>query len=79
MAAEPKGLLAIIGKDSPPAAGDDEEMDDPKVSAIRRFREALDSGDDEAAAMAFQDAYDACGMKKEEPEEAEEEAYEGMA
>lgn len=74
---EPKGLALIIGggkgKPSADGEGDMPEEDatpDAKVEAIRRFREALESGDDAAAAMAFQDAYHACATgDEEEPDE----------
>lgn len=74
---EPKGLALIIGggKGKPSAGGEgdmpeEDATPDAKVEAIRRFREALESGDDAAAAMAFQDAYHACGMgEEEEPDE----------
>lgn len=75
--AEPKGLALIIGggKGKPSAGGEgdmseEDAAPDAKVEAIRRFREALESGDDAAAAMAFQDAYHACAMgEEEEPDE----------
>lgn len=73
---EPKGLALIIGggKGKPPPGGEgmseEEAAPDAKVEAIRRFREALESGDDESAAMAFKDAYHACmADTEEEPDE----------
>lgn len=71
---DPKGLALIIGggKGKGPAAGGEsegEEEPSAEVEAMRRFREALDSGDDEAAAMAFKDAYRACSMGEEETED----------
>jgi len=76
MAAAKKGLLAILGG---PDEGDDEDMvEEPggdgmkaaKVAAMRRLISAVKSGDAEAAAQAFSDAYDACGSPESERGEA---------
>jgi hypothetical protein len=78
---DPKGLALIIGggKGKPPpggeSMGEEDTAPDAKVEAIRRFREALEGGDDEAAAMAFKDAYHAC---MEDTEEADEEPMPDM-
>lgn len=75
---EPKGLALIIGggKGKPSAGGEgdmsEEDMTpDAGVEAMRRFREAFESGDDAAAYAAFKDAYSACSMGEEEPEDEE--------
>jgi hypothetical protein len=44
---------------------------DAKVDAMRDLRMALESKDDEAAALAFERAYGICADHSEEPEEDE--------
>jgi hypothetical protein len=68
MAAAKSGLMAILGGGPEDEADDDMPMSEPgagmksaKVSAMRRLMSAIKSGDAEAAADAFSDAYDACG------------------
>jgi hypothetical protein len=59
----PPETLGLVGSD-------EEQTDDPKVNAARGIREAIESGDDQALADAFQTMVDACkGYGEEEPEE----------
>lgn len=78
MAAAKSGLMAILGGGPEDEADEEMPMSEPggamksaKVSAMRRLMSALKSGDAEAAAEAFSDAYDACGT----PEAPEAEAF----
>jgi hypothetical protein len=71
MAAAKSGLMAILGGGPEDEADDDMPMSEPgggmksaKVSAMRRLMSAIKSGDAEAAAEAFSDAYDACGTSE---------------
>lgn len=68
------GLLAILGA-GPGKGGEgaEDEAMDAKVSAMRDMREAMQGGDDEAAAAAFKRAYDACMMGHESAEGPEAE------
>lgn len=70
--AAPKGLLALIaGKpkgsdDSLPgeSSGSDSALD-PKAGALKSMWSNMKAGDFEAAALDFQEAYDACSMAPE--------------
>lgn len=68
----PGGLAVIIGGGKP-GGGESEGGDmamDAKRAAMGDLKAALDSGDLDAAAMAFKRAYDACAMAEgSEPEE----------
>lgn len=75
-------LAAILGggKESVAEMEEEDELpEDPKkgvpsakLAAIRSLRMALEKGDDEAAASAFESAYRACAMKSEDVSEYED-------
>lgn len=78
MAAPKKGLLALM-VGTPKGGGEDKgggEGNSDKVDAVREFFEAGKAGDYEEAALAFERAYDACGMHDEDEEEEEPEEEE---
>jgi hypothetical protein len=64
-------LGLLITADKPGAGSGGEEIDDPKVNAARGIREAIESGDDQALADAFQTMVDACQGYDDEAPEAE--------
>jgi hypothetical protein len=63
------GLLITADKPKGLGGAHEEESDDPKVNAARGIREAIESGDDQALADAFQTMVDACKGYGEEPAE----------
>jgi len=82
--AAPKGTLALIaGKpkgsaDSSPgeSAGSGSPLDS-KAAALKSMWSNMKAGDFDAAALDFQDAYDACAMAHEDEETDGEEMAEG--
>lgn len=67
------GMLETLSKPLPGEEGGDipDDSKSKKVRAMKRLRMAFKSGDDEAAAEAFADAFAACEMY--EADESEEE------
>lgn len=80
MADKSKSALAIlVGSPKGEPMGDDDTSDDPKAKklrAVKRLRQAFKSGDDEAAAMAFHDAVEACESAGYDDEEESDEGEE---
>lgn len=82
MAGKPAlGLLISADGPKPPTGmgePDGDEADDGKLMAARAFRKAIQSGDDEGVASAFQTLYDHCKPEmEEEPASTEPEVPEG--
>lgn len=72
-----KGLLAIIGGLKPEGKGDDGEGEETGYRerlrlAMKDLRRALDDGDDDMMAMAFEDACAICDAMPHEEGEHEE-------
>lgn len=70
-----KGILALLGKPKGSAgslpgesAGPGSSALDPKAAALKAMWSNMKAGDFDAAALDFQEAYDACAMGPEEDE-----------